>query len=301
MSQLLDSHHETGAAAPPDGGGACRVCEGTAGYERVFGQLERCRSCGFVTFRDYDRGQLQEIYNDDYFAGSEYPDYVGQQDALRRSMRWHLKQMARYGPRRGSLLEVGCAYGLFLDEARAHFGLVAGVDICEAPTAYAREKLSLQARCGDFLRMDFGDQRFDTVCFWDTVEHLEAPEAYLEKATSLLAPGGMLFLTTGDIGSFNARLRGANWRQIHPPSHLHYFSRITVRRLLDRLGMEVVGIETASYYHTVYNVLASIRMRGGAGGRVAAAGLRLLGEKAARRIGFWINLRDIMFVAARLK
>lgn len=280
---------------------ACKVCESDAGYERVYGQLEQCRACGFVTFRDYTPDTLAEIYTEDYFSGKEYPDYVGQQDALRRSMRRHLKQMARYNPRRDSLLEVGCAYGLFLDEARAEYKEVAGVDICESPTAYAREQLNLNVRCEDFLGLDFGARRFDVVCLWDTVEHLSAPEAYLEKAARLLNPSGMIFLTTGDISSFNARLRGANWRQIHPPSHLHYFSRDTITRLLNRLGMEVVNIETASYYHTAYNVFASIRLRGGAAGRVASLALNTLGERMARRVGVWINLGDIMFVAARLK
>ncbi|HLL71594.1 MAG TPA: class I SAM-dependent methyltransferase [Pyrinomonadaceae bacterium] len=279
----------------------CKVCESTAGYERVHGQLEQCRACGFVTFRDYTPESLAEIYTDDYFAGKEYPDYVGQQDALRRSMRRHLAQMARYNPRRDSLLEVGSAYGLFLDEARTEYGEVAGVDICESPTAYAREQLNLNVSCADFLGLDFGSRRFDVVCLWDTVEHLSAPEAYLEKAARLLNPDGMVFLTTGDITSFNARLRGANWRQIHPPSHLHYFSRDTITRLLERLGFKVVGIETASYYHTAYNVFASIRLRGGATGRVASLALNLIGERTARRVGVWINLGDIMFVAARLK
>lgn len=280
---------------------ACKVCESAAGYERVHGQLDQCRSCGFVTFQDYSPDALAEIYDEDYFAGKEYPDYVGQQDALRRSMRRHLAQMARYNPRRDSLLEIGSAYGLFLDEARSQFTEVTGIDICESPTAYARERLNLNVSCADFLGLDFGARRFDVVCLWDTVEHLSAPEAYLEKAARLLNPGGMIFLTTGDISSFNARLRGANWRQIHPPSHLHYFSRHTITRLLDRLGLNVVRIETASYYHTAYNVFASIRLRGGAPGRVASLALNMLGEKTMRRFGVWINLGDIMFVAARLK
>jgi hypothetical protein len=65
--------------------------------------------------------------------------------------------------------------------------------------------------------------------------------------------------------------------------------------------MEVVGIETTAYYHTVFNIFASIRMRGGGTGKVAAMALNLCGEARARRFGFWIDLRDIMFVAARKK
>jgi SAM-dependent methyltransferase len=279
----------------------CKVCESNAGYRRIFNQLDQCHSCGFITFHDFDAVELLDIYADDYFTGSEYPDYLGQQDALRRSMQRHLKQISRYHPKRDSLLEVGCAYGLFLDEAKAYFKNIAGVDICENPVSYARKELGLNAQCRDFLDIDFGAQRFDVVCLWDTVEHLSAPEAYLEKTAGLLNEAGMLFLTTGDIGSFNARLRGKNWRQIHPPSHLQYFSRRTMTHLLDRLGYEVIGIETASYYHTIFNVLASLRMRGGTGGSIASTTLALLGERFARRLGLWINLGDIMFVAARLK
>jgi len=180
---------------------ACRVCESTAGYESIFDQLHKCRSCGFITFDNLDHDALLDIYNDEYFSGTEYPDYLGQQDALRRSMRRHLRQMAHYQPNQGSLLEVGCAYGLFLDEARAQFGDLTGVDICQVPVTYAKEKLQLNVHCGDFDQIHFGSRRFDVICLWDTIEHLANPEIYLKKATSLLNEDGMIFLTTGDIGS----------------------------------------------------------------------------------------------------
>ena len=59
---------------------------------------------------------------------------------------------------------------------------------------------------------------------WDTIEHLKRPDLFVQKAAADLRPGGLIALTTGDIGSLNARLRGARWRMIHPPTHLHYFS-----------------------------------------------------------------------------
>lgn len=279
----------------------CRVCGSREGYKSVLGQLEQCTACGFVTYRDFDQSELADIYNEEYFAGDEYPDYLGQQDSLRRSMRHHLKQMWRYHPRRGALLEVGCAYGLFLDEARPHFRRVNGIDICATPVAYAKERLGLDVTEGEFLTAEYAGGPFDVVCLWDTVEHLPSPEAYLGKAARLLGEGGMLFLTTGDIGSLNARWKGRQWRQIHPPSHLHYFSRRTITLLLDRLGFEVVGIESTPYYHTLFNILASIQLRGGVKGRIASLALSAAGAKLTRRVGFWINLGDIMFVAARVK
>jgi SAM-dependent methyltransferase len=195
----------------------------------------------------------------------------------------------------------GRCYGLFLDEARPHFSNVTGIDVCEGPVSYARDVLNLDARCGDVLTQDLGDGTFDVLCMWDTIEHLAAPDDVLVRGAELLRPGGMLYLTTGDIGSWNARLRGARWRQIHPPSHVNYFSRRTISLLLDRTGYDVISIEHAPYYHTLYNILASIRLRGGAGMGIADALLRIVGERRARALGLWLDLGDIMFVGARLR
>jgi SAM-dependent methyltransferase len=281
--------------------GYCPACGCSGMFSRIHSGLDRCRSCGFVTYLEVERDELLRLYDESYFSGSEYADYLGEQQALRRSMRRHLAQMARFRPHGGSLLEVGCAYGLFLDEAARRYESVAGVDICSGPVRYAREVLGHEAREGDFLEMELPEARFDVVCMWDTLEHLPTPDRFIRRAAWMLRPGGFLFLTTGDIGSLNARLRGRNWRQIHPPTHLNYFSRETLNRLLTRIGFEVAGIETASYYHSLFNVLSALRLRGGASGRTARLALRLLGESRSRRIGFWLNLGDTMFVAARWK
>ena len=239
-----------------------------------------------------------ELYDERYFTAGDYPGYIANEMALRRSMKRHLAQMAPYLSARSSVLEIGCAYGLFLDEARTHFDRVVGIDVAEAAVDHARKHFKVNALSGDFVEAPLEDGTFDVICLWDTIEHLERPDVFLEKARRLLQPDGRLFLTTGDISSLSARVRGSKWRQIHPPSHLHYFSRDSVTTLLGRLGFRVMGIETAAYYHTLHNILASIGLRGGLTGRCSHLALAAIGELVSRRIGLWINLGDIMFVAA---
>ncbi|MCX5770246.1 MAG: hypothetical protein NTZ09_08245, partial [Candidatus Hydrogenedentes bacterium] len=48
-----------------------------------------------------------------------------------------------------------------------------------------------------------------------------------------------------DIGSITARIRGPRWRLIHPPTHIHYFTRKSIATLLDRLGYS----NPRFYYH----------------------------------------------------
>jgi SAM-dependent methyltransferase len=278
----------------------CIVCDSSDKFDPTLEILARCRACGFVTWLGTPSDDLTKLYNEEYFTAVDYPDYVGNATSLRRSMNRHLDQMSPYLAERGAVLEIGCAYGFFLDEAKKRFERVVGIDIAEAAVDYARTHFKVDAVSGAFLDVRFDDGSFDAICLWDTIEHLDRPDLFLEKARRLLRPGGKLFLTTGDISSRNARIRGSKWRQIHPPSHLHYFSRNSMTTLLKRVGFRVMGIETAAYYHTLRNILASIHLRGGLTGRISGVALAAIGEPLARRVGLWIDLGDIMFVAAAL-
>src|SRR6266550_5098079 len=241
----------------------CDVCGTERPVVPVLDDLVRCGVCGFVYYPVDAAIDFRALYGDEYFSGFEYVDYLGQQAALRRSMQHHLQQMRRYTPLGGALLEVGSAYGLFLDEARLSFKRVVGIDVADAPVEYARTTLHLDATVGDFPSMKLDPGSFDVVCLWDTIEHVPRPDRFVARAHEVLREDGYLFVTTGDIGSRVARWQGKSWRQIHPPTHLSYFSRRTIGVLLARSGFEIVGIETAPYFHTLFNILASFRLRDG--------------------------------------
>lgn len=130
---------------------------------------------------------------------------------------------------------------------------------------------------------------------WDTVEHLGKPREFLEKAAQDVRPGGLVALTTGDIGSINARFRGRRWRMIHPPTHLHYFSRETLGRLLDDVGFDVVHIESAGNSRSLRAIAYALL--------VLKAGQHRLFHRLDKLSfldrGVTLDLGDIMFVVAR--
>ena len=64
---------------------------------------------------------------------------------------------------------------------------------------------------------------------WDVIEHLPDPRRTVEAAWERLRPGGLLALSTGDVGSMAARLHGRDWSLMTPPWHQFYFSRKTMR------------------------------------------------------------------------
>jgi SAM-dependent methyltransferase len=85
---------------------------------------------------------------------------------------------------------------------------------------------------GDFPAQDFGGRQFDAVTFWAVLEHLAEPRLFLERAWRALKPEGVCFVLVPNLGSLAMRLLGARYRYVYP-QHLNYFSRGTLRRLVE--------------------------------------------------------------------
>ena len=285
------------AAADAANGNPCIVCEANDAAPLYPGIL-RCRACGYV-FADMrlTDEELFRLYNEEFFTGAEFSDYAGDAKFFRKNFALRLRELKKFldPTRHRRLLEIGCAYGFFLDVARDGFERVEGIDITDAGVRYAREELRLDVVQADFLAHDYGARRFDVVCMWDTIEHLREPQAYVEKIAAHTDAGALLALTTGDIESLNARLRKDRWRLIHPPTHLHYFSRKSIAQLLDAHGFDVVYNRYCGFYRSIgnmaYNVLVLRQQK--------PQLYRPLERLGIGGLGFYLNLYDIMYVIAR--
>jgi 2-polyprenyl-3-methyl-5-hydroxy-6-metoxy-1,4-benzoquinol methylase len=272
----------------------CLVCEGRLDASPL-GGLRRCADCGFVTTAtDLDATDFAALYGRDYFHGSEYLDYVEERESLRLNFANRMSTLKEItgGLRGKSLFEIGCAYGFFLELAREHGVEASGVDTAAEAVRYAQDTLGVRAECGDYLALQ--TDPVDLIAMWDTVEHLPRPDLFIEKAAADLRPGGLIAITTGDIGSLNARMRGRYWRMIHPPTHLHYFSVVTLSRLLVRHGLDVVHVTHPGVSRRLHSILYLVLAH-----RLQARGLCRVATRMLPNLPVTLNLFDIMFVVAR--
>lgn len=257
--------------------------------------LRKCRVCGFVTARLDAPVDTRAIYDGSYFTGEEYLDYAADEAFFKKNFRNRMKAiLARCDA--GRLLEIGAAYGFFLDLARQHFE-VTGFELSRDAAQHAREQLGLDVRTDDFLDVDVSslDRPFDVIVMWDVIEHLDRPDRFIARFAELSRTGTLLYLTTGDIGSRLARLRGRKWRLIHPPSHLHYFDRSTITRLLNHHGFDVVDIRSAGVARSFRQILYSVFVLALERPRI----YRTLERLTPQTWGFTLNTGDIMQVVAR--
>jgi SAM-dependent methyltransferase len=274
----------------------CLICGGKLRPSRLPG-LVRCVGCGFVTTQiDISDAELNVLYGRDYFHGQEYLDYAAEADSLRTNFKRRLKVLNGVYPglATAELFEIGCAYGFFLQEASSHVVKASGIDISVDAVKRATDDLNVDARVADYLSLELA-QPVDLIAMWDTIEHLRRPDLFISKASRDLKSGGQIAITTGDIDSLNARLRGKSWRMIHPPTHLHYFSVATLGRLLDRNGFDVVHVSHPGNARKLRSVLYSLTKLKGNAPDVYD---RLQSLSVFDR-NITVNLYDIMYMVGR--
>jgi len=147
----------------------------------------------------------------------------------------------------GSLLDVGCAKGLFLDLARKRGWNVQGVEISHTTAAFARQEFGLQVFTGVLEEAHFPANSFDVVSLWDLIEHLDNPFGFLRETARILKPGGIVLILTPNHDSLITRMGYLLYRAsagaLHKPldliydyHHNWYFSRDTLTRALRQAG-----------------------------------------------------------------
>jgi SAM-dependent methyltransferase len=143
------------------------------------------------------------------------------------------------------ILDIGCSGGLFADRARAAGHHVTGVDYLEIPGVRDRTDAFYQADLSQGIPAEVGTG-YDVVIAGDIIEHLPRPKDTLREILRVLRPGGELLLSVPNFGHWYPRARvtlglfGYDRRGILDQTHLRFFTRSTLRRLVRRCGFDLL-------------------------------------------------------------
>ena len=203
-------------------------------------RLERCEQCDFLQVRDQPSPDaLLELYGPAYFQHGKYRDEF----ALARENARRLQLLQSVGLASGSrILDAGCASGEFLAAASPRYE-VWGVDVAESAVAEARRRCPAAAHritSGFLEQQTFEPESFDSVVLWDVIEHVWDPVSVSKTVARWLKPGGVLVMSTPNVGSLTARVLGSRWAFLTVPEHLGLFSQQSMTLLVnERLGFRL--------------------------------------------------------------
>jgi 2-polyprenyl-3-methyl-5-hydroxy-6-metoxy-1,4-benzoquinol methylase len=175
------------------------------------------------------------------------------------------------------ILDIGCATGALLASLRDKGWQTTGVEISTPQAAYARKERALDVRTLPLEENRFDSGSFQAVLASHLIEHLNDPAAMVREVFRILAPKGRFFVTTPNIGGFQARLFGSRWRSAIF-DHLYLFSTKTLSALLTQSGFRVEKIATW----------------GGLAAGLAPRPIKSWADKTAKKLG----LGDVMIIRA---
>ncbi len=222
----------------------CPLCGGARARHLVTArgcEVVRCLNCGLVfVWPQPAADELAGIYaNEDYHAEVDEAERRG-------TFARRLRRIEELAPERGRVLDVGCSKGHFLEAAQERGWQAVGVELNPRAVEAAKAR-GLDARLGDLASQAFEPESFHLVTLFDVLEHVPDPRALLAECRRVLRPGGLLVVTTPDVGGLVPRLTwwlfgvalGA-WGHPTPPGHLVEFSRRTLRQALAAAGFQVI-------------------------------------------------------------
>ena len=159
--------------------------------------------------------------------------------------------------KRGRVLDVGCATGLFLNEMSQAGWQAAGVEISGSAAEYARRRFGLDVFQGTLSESPYQPASFDVITFWDVLEHTFSPAEELATAARLLRPGGLLVLNVPNWNSVDRRLFGQHWVGLDAPRHLYVFTHETLEALLSQADFSL--LDRQCFISGYFTFLASLQ------------------------------------------
>ena len=216
-------------------------------YGETVGTVLRCLDCGHASLAETPTDDVLAAAYGDAADPVSLDEEAGQLETARRSLEQIEKVVSP-----GRLVDIGCWTGSFVAAAAQRGWQASGVEPSTWAVDRARER-DLDVRVGDLATAGIEPASMRCVVMCDVIEHLLDVSDAIGTAARMLEPGGVLYLTTPDAGGRLARAMGSRWWSILP-MHVQYFTRDSMRRLLERHELKVAAMSshpkvfTATYY-----------------------------------------------------
>lgn len=212
--------------------------------------LFNCKKCHMV-WDAYPPGNLDKQYNENYFINKNpkggYANYFEGMSINRKTFTDRLGRIEKRLGYKGKLLDIGCALGDCLLEAKKlGWKEVEGLEISNYAYNFARKR-GLKITKGVLRTSNYLSNSFDIVTMQDVIEHIDDPVRELKDVYKILKPQGWVFMVTPNIQGNWSKILGSLWYHYKPNEHILYFSEETVQYLLGKTGF--VNIKTSGTYH----------------------------------------------------
>jgi len=160
------------------------------------------------------------------------------------------------GVQAGSILDLGSGTGAFAGEMKSNGWQVTALEPDEDARKVAAESfgVTLQDISGFY---QLADAQFDAITMWHVLEHVHDLQGYMAKLKTLLKEKGRLIIAVPNYTSGDATVYGESWAAYDVPRHLYHFSPVSMKGLVEKHGMKLLGYQPMWYDSFYVSLLSS--------------------------------------------
>jgi len=219
----------------------CPVCNNVAYFilfNKSGGSYVRCNKCDMIFLNPvFKEPMLKEYYMN---LDTEQTTIVeNESDFYREIYTMGLKKIKR-NTQVGSILDIGCGGGFFLDIAKENNWVTSGIEPCKSDREICKKKDHQVQESLD----NIGNKKFDVITLWDVFEHIPSPNQYLYRLSSLLEDNGLVFIQTPNSNSIASRVLQNKCNMFDGLEHVNIYNPETIELVLKNNGFAIVDICT---------------------------------------------------------
>lgn len=200
-----------------------------------------------------------EDFNQKEYKSGAYRAYARMEALKKNTAFQRIKKIKKYGVADGSLLDVGCSVGFFLEVAQENGYIVDGVELSSEAIALAKDSIRgqiIQADANTFIRES--KKSYDVVTAFDIIEHTQNPILFLKDLHEALKPGGVLVISAPDTDHFLRYIMGSSWPMLQPDQHTFLLSKRAIRKMLKAQGFENISVTTSKKTITINYIFGQL-------------------------------------------
>jgi len=208
-----------------------------------YGRHVKCRKCQLVYVNPIEKASR---INDNYSEMENIDASIIRRSRL-LATKSQVKLIKRYKSNT-TLLDVGCGEGFFLFNASKAGYVTKGVELSRDAARYARKEFGMDVEAKPLEELQLVENHFDVVTLWVVLEHVPYPLPLLKEVHRMLKPGGLLAVSTPNVGSMLAKILGKRWWEIRRV-HINQFTTKTLMDIL--LNAEFKNVSSVCYRETI--------------------------------------------------
>lgn len=173
--------------------------------------------------------------------------------------RWEFHEALKFLKGKGvRILDIGCGEGHFLNLAKGEGFEVVGIDFNKEAIKRAKKKFGLERvypfTLEEFIE-NFPDEKFDVICAFQVIEHLENPLDFVLKLKKILKENGFFVFSIPNPERLRSRVKGIREEWDFPPHHLTRWNNKSIHFLLKRTGFEILLRKDKDLFASVLDTL----------------------------------------------